>query len=381
MGLRPARSRLAGLSRHNSRAEGSALRELLARWAVRRPHVLLVPVPGATATRLAVESAVSRAGAVLAAGPAEADVLVVAGDPGAELAEVVERVWSALPGPRSRAEIRDPEQAADSLRAAIEALAGPQQEADAAARGDEWEPGDEDMPGGLPMAGMGPDRDGLMLEVLHLPLGPVLPDWPAGLVVDTVVQGDVVQQAQTRLLGPAGAPGMPFWHGAERRAAAQLDSLARLLAVAGWEAAAVGARGIRDDLLDGAPAEQVRPAFDGLRRRLQRSRALRWATDGLGVLDSDAATRAGVGGPAARAGGDATARWQQWLAETGELLAGQDPAPGEDPRASTSKPLLSVATEAMCGLDLAAARLLLASFDPDPDELATLPTTLAGGGR
>jgi hypothetical protein len=355
------------------------LKEMLARWAVRRPHVLLVPVPGFTAARLAVEATVSRVGGVLAAGPADADVLVVAGEPGAELAEVVERVWAQLPGPRSRVQLVDPGQADDGLRGAVAALADPQQAADAAARGDEWEPGDEDMPGGLPMAGMGPDRDGLMLEVLHLPLGPVLPDWPAGLVVDTAVQGDVVQQAHARLLGPAGAPGMPFWHVTERRAAAQLDSLARLLAVAGWGAAAVRARRLRDDLLDGVPVEQIRPAFDGLRRRLQHSRALRLATDGLGVLDADAAARAGVGGPAARAGGDATARWRQWLAETEALLAGQDPAPGEDPRGSTSEPLLSVATEAMVGQELAAARLLLASFDPDPDELATLPTTMAGG--
>lgn len=331
----------------------------LAAWATRRPHVLLVPVPGATASRLAAEAAVARVGGVLASGPADADVLVVAGAPGAELAAAVETVWSQLPGPRSRVQLADPGGADDELRGAVAALADPQQAADAAARRDEWEPGDEDMPGGLAMAEMAEDRDGLALEALHVPLGPVLPDWPAGLVVDTVLQGDVVQSARSRLLGPADPPGTPFWHAEGRRAPARLDSLARLLAVAGWDGASVHARGIRDELLAGAPSEQVRPAFQALQRRVTRSLALRWATDGLG---------------------DATARWQRWLAETDELLAGQAPASGRDPRGGRSETLLTVATEAMCGLDLAAARLLLAGFDPDPDELATAPSTAAGDG-
>lgn len=356
------------------------LSERLARWALRRPHVLLVPAPGATAARLAVETAVHRAGGVLAGSPADADVLVVAGDPGPELADAIEVVWSQLPGPRARAQVGHSEQARDALRSAVEELAAPGQVTDAAARGDEWPGGDdEDMPGGLMMADRAEDRDGLRLDVLHVPLGPVLPDWPAGVVVDTVLQGDVVQQAHARLLGPAGAAPPPFWHGEPRptrRAAAHLDSLARLLAVAGWEAAAVRARGIRDELLAGAPADRVRAGFDGLRRRLERSRTLRWATDGLGVLTAVEAAQAGAGGPAARADGDATARWQQWLAETDRLLDGQGTEPGTGPRGSPdpvgSRALLDLATEAMPGVDLAAARLVLASFDPDPDELAAV---------
>ncbi len=321
---------------------------LMERLAARRPHVLLVPVPGATASRLATESAVHRTGGVLAASPADADVLVVAGEPGPELAAAVEVVWAQLPGPRPRVQPAEPGQADDALRGAVAALADPQQQvARAPARGDEWGPGDEDMPGGLAMAESAEDRDGLELEVLRVPLGPVLPDWPAGLVVDTILQGDVVQQAHARLLGPAVPPGAPFWHAAGRRAAARLDSLARLLAVAGWDGAALRAREIRDELLTGAPPEQVHPKFQALHRRVARSRALRWATDGLG---------------------DATARWQRWLTEAGELLDGRDPPSGPDPDASGT--LLAMATEAMCGLDLAAARLLLASFDPDPDELA-----------
>lgn len=351
----------------------------LAAWATRRPHVLLVPVPGATVSRLAAETAVADVGGALAGSPADADVLVVAGAPGPKLAAAIETVWSQFPGPRSRVQLTDPGRADDALRGAVAALAGPQQAADAAVRRDEWEPGDEEMPGGLAMAEMAEDRDGLALEVLRVPLGPVLPDWPAGLVVDTVLQGDIVQSAHARLLGPAGAPGTPFWHGDGRRGAARLDSLGRLLSVAGWDGAAVRARHLRDELLAGTPLEQVRPAFQALRRRVARSRALRWSTDGLGVLDSDAAARTGLGGPAARAGGDATTRWQRWLTEIDGLLARQDPASGADPRADASESLLAVATETMVGLDLAAARLLLASFDPDPDELATVPATEGAG--
>jgi hypothetical protein len=43
---------------------------------------------------------------------------------------------------------------------------------------------------GLPMAHEGDDRVGLRLDRLHVPLGPVLPDWPAGLVVRLTLQGD-----------------------------------------------------------------------------------------------------------------------------------------------------------------------------------------------
>ena len=38
------------------------------------------------------------------------------------------------------------------------------------------------------MADRGDDRDGLRLDQLHLPLGPVLPDWPAGLVLRVITQ-------------------------------------------------------------------------------------------------------------------------------------------------------------------------------------------------
>ena len=78
------------------------LTALLLRLAAKRPHVLVVPVPGATDVRLAVEAALARRGWPVATGPADADVLAVAGSPGPELAAVIARVWEQVPAPRAR---------------------------------------------------------------------------------------------------------------------------------------------------------------------------------------------------------------------------------------------------------------------------------------
>jgi hypothetical protein len=186
---------------------------------------------------------------------------------------------------------------------------------------------------------------------------------------------------------PAGGPRRPpFWHAGDdppaergrRAAACHLDSLVRLLALAGWGTAAAGAGRLRDRLLDGEPQGRVGADFGRWRRRVQRSRMLRWATDGLGVLGPADAERLGVSGPALRAQPphDATARWLRWLVEAEELLAG-GPVPDGGPRgradpggAPPSRGLLDAAVELMPGLELSAARLLMASLDPDPDELA-----------
>ena len=239
------------------------------------------------------------------------------------------------------------------------------------------------MPGGLMMADRAGDRDGLRLDVLHVPLGPVLVAWPAGLVVDTELQGDVVQSARWRLLAGAGATPL-FWtsdgHSAGAlRAAAHLDSLTRLLAVCGWDGAASEAGMLRDEMLGG---EVPRARFDRFRRRVGRSRNLRAATAGLGRLDAGDVDRLGLSGPAARAAlagrGDATGRYRTWLAEIDDALAGHPVAPAQGPRGEPgpgSAALMAAAVELMVGLDLAAARVVVASLDPDPDELAAVHAT------
>ncbi|WP_238697601.1 hypothetical protein [Streptomyces sp. E2N166] len=252
----------------------------------------------------------------------------------------------------------------------------------------------------MPMAEQGADRDGLALDQLHVSLGPFLADWPAGLTIRLVLQGDVVQRAgvDEPATPAAGGAAEPYWaqpwlrvasgervpvgEAVRRRAAAHLDSLGRLLAVAGWPAEAVRARRLRDDLLSGAPRAAVAPRLERFTRRVGRSRTLAWLTSGIGVVTAQKAREAGVSGPAARAGGDVTARYRQWLTDIRRDLprledaAPLDVAMEESPRGlwsaedPPSAALIALLPRLLEGAELAAARLVVASLDPEPDELA-----------
>ncbi|MDG6110309.1 hypothetical protein Daura_21790 [Dactylosporangium aurantiacum] len=397
----------------------------LARWAGKRPHVLFAVAPGATRTRLAAEAQLTRIGGVVAESPADADVLLVVGSPGSELAGAIDEVWRQMPGPLARLQVAEPQEAADALRRAMSDLSadighkdrvdewadagseqhdghdqqsvedGSEEHDDAGASGEHGEHGEHgdamQMPGGLMMADREADRDGLKLDVLRVPWGPVLPDWPAGLVVDLLMQGDLVQRVDARVLPAAAEASTLYWSDADadgrRVAASHLDSLGRLLATAGWPAMACRVRQLRDAVLTCAPADRLRGELARVDRRLRRSVGLRWATDGLGVLTADAAERLDVDGPACRAvgdGGDVSARWRRWLSDADRLLAGEavhESGPRGDSRGDrpASAALLTAAEELMAGLDVAAARLVLASFDPDPDELVQMPEPAGAG--
>lgn len=417
----------------------------LLRLAAERPHPFVVAVPGATESRLRVERECRRRGWPAAASPAEADLLVVCGGPGPSLTDLVDRVWEQMPGPRARVTADREQDVVPALGEGQRVLADAGwQRAAAAGRvssrgsgsdtgaggsdarmggneqsGEDTDGGQGDervgdagqgehgghhggmsMPGGLGMAGRADDRDGLALDVLHVPLGPLLPDWPCGLVIDTVLQGDVVQQADPRLVDAGSAPpAFPFWdepwlramggetvpggYARRRLAAAHLDGLGRFLGVAGWPGAARAARRLRDDALAGVEGRKLVARFDRFARRLRRSRLLRWMTDGLGRLDAGAADRHGIGGPALRAGGDVMSRWTRWVDECADALAGADderPLPGvcarEGPRGRMdggvwpSRVLVEALPPLLEGVELAQARLVVASLDPDPDELA-----------
>ncbi len=208
------------------------------------------------------------------------------------------------------------------------------------------------MVAGLPMAELGADRDGLTLDRLHVPLGPVLPDWPAGLVVRATLQGDVIQEASAEVLDIGQA--RPFeWPSA---AARELDGLARFLGVTGWPSAAGRLRGLRDALLAGAPEDQVGAEAAGLLRRIRRSRTLRWlirdipagATDVARLLAErlaaiEAALRDAC--PAPQQGGLTAVQPEQ-----GHLAAAR-------------------LAELLVGAELAAARLIVAAVDPDTDRV------------
>jgi hypothetical protein len=243
-----------------------------------------------------------------------------------------------------------------------------------------------EMPGGIPMADRGEDRDGLILDRLHVALGPALPDWPAGLGLLLTLQGDVVQEAAVRLY-TAGGELAPWWTSAHRHTPAaehghaepgpvsRLDSLQRLLFVAGWPAAAVAVRRLRDDLATtGTATPPVRQAYRRWSRRVRRSRLLRWSTDGIGVLGPDAP-------PYLR--GDATARWLRWLAQVDAALAepSHQDAGREQPEmaADAARAAVDVLPALLIGQELAATRLIVASLDPDIDALVAADLEPARG--
>jgi hypothetical protein len=385
------------------------LTALLLRIAARRPHVLVVAVPGATGVRLALEAALARRGWPIAAGPADADVLAVAGSPGPELAAVVDAVWEQVPAPRARIEVPAPADVDDRLDAAAALLAevehqrtqvvngheahGGQGEhgerggevrhgghgghpdhhehtepvgepaqhsghaghgsghgghpgrhehdgesaEDHAGHGGGHHHGHGGMVAGLPMAELGPDRDGLTLDRLHLPLGPVLPDWPAGLVVRVTLQGDVIQEATAEVLDAGHA--VPFeWPDA---AARELDGLARFLGVAGWPRAAAQARRLRDAVLAG---DRIEAEAAALARRIRRSRTLRWLIRGIPAGPTDV------------------------VALLAARLAAVEAAPAGLDRPGGSPAQLG---DLLVGAELAAARLIVAALDPDTDRAAT----------
>ncbi len=361
------------------------LTSFLARRATRAARVLVVASPDAFAVRVAAERQVVARGWRLAESPADADVLLHVGRVLGEMGEVAGRLWDELPGPRARvaAEIVAAVPAALDEAAAL-LLDESLQTADAAGRtppdvgaaeddkgmrdGDmghgDMGDGDMDMdmtmsPDGIALAsGSEDDRDGLEMDALPVRLGPVLPHWPAGLVVDATLHGDVIAEASARWVGSGG--GSPAADDT-RLAARACDDLAALLSLAGRGDLANASTAARDALVDGRDADALR--FLGtLRRRIVGSRLLRWTLRRTAVLDADRVRRIGL--PPAAAG-DCYDR----------LLTLVDRA--EDQAAVTpgaAGPALTLDSlgQALLGLDLGAARLLVASLGTPAGEVVTV---------
>lgn len=433
------------------------LSERLRAFAFGRPHVFVVPLPGGTAQRLAVERVTRERGWPLVVTPRDADILAVCGPGEGSLGAPLAHLRSQVPAPVALARLGTegpaPADAEEVLghdvtevldRAARQLLdVGLQRrraEAGAHPAGAQAaEMGEDGMvAAGLPTAETRPDRDGLELDALTVPLGPFLIAWPAGLTCTLVLQGDVVQEASVDAApAPAGvdafwdAPWLRSLRGGQvtvaeaetRRAAALLDALARLLVVVGFDEPALASVRLRDAALEGTGDAD---GIAALRRRLERSRILARQTAGYGTLDAEALTAAGVTGPALRAAGvaqdlrthspsyagfepcvlenargDVATRWRQWLAEAEAALrlaatseAALEPVDGghEGPRGrlatgpsatSPSGSLRAVLPAALAGQDLAIARMVVASLDPDGDEVADVgasePTGAASG--
>lgn len=284
--------------------------------AAARPHVLVIGDLGTDRLRARVEQEIDRRHWIAATAPADTDVLVVAGRPGPELMAVVDDVWATVPAPRARVDVRAENGVAQVLDDAVSVLqdlpgqrAGAPRDglrsarpADPSAEHDEHDEhdglshgdgsGHEDhdgghphhgggmeLPGGLTMADLGEDRDGLTLDRLHVALGPVLPEWPAGLVVDVVLQGDVIQEARSHFLDADDAGAIDSLP----PAAQGLQTVARVLALAGWAGPAGRARHLRDAVLDdGADLARTLEEVDALHRRVRRSPVLRWMLRSVG---------------------------------------------------------------------------------------------------
>lgn len=334
--------------------------------AAGRPHVLVIGGLGTDRLRARVEQEIDRRHWIGATAPADTDVLVVAGRPGPELMAVVDDLWATVPAPRARVDVRAEHGVAQVLDDAVGVLQdlsgqragaprdGSARPATAAAEHDEPFDGDGpgheghdgghhhgggmELPGGLPMADLGEDRDGLKLDRLHVALGPVLPEWPAGLVVDVVLQGDVIQEARSHFLDADDARAVDSLP----PAAQGLQAVARVLALAGWAGPAGRARRLRDALLDdGADQARTLEEVDALHRRVRRSPVLRWMLRSVGpgrwnvhetIAARLGAVRTDVTGPVA------------------DPPAGRIDLPALDAR--------------LVGAEFAAARLIVAAGDP-----------------
>ncbi|TDV57318.1 hypothetical protein [Actinophytocola oryzae] len=331
----------------------------LTSWLLRLtpPRPLLLAGPGGTRARLAVERLTRERGWHPASSPAEANLLVITGE---GLEPYATRVWEAMPAPKVRVRVTSAATVPTDLTEAVNTLhdattqrlpattatpATPTNHADHAdhaAMAHDHTDHMTAMPGGIPMADRADDRDGLELDQLHVPLGPALPLWPAGLIIHTTLQGDVIREASVEVIEGTGES---FWP--EHPVARALDSTARLLAVAGWSDAATTAQRLRDDSLrDATPTE----ALHRWVRRIRGSRTLRRLLEGVGET---------VNAPPPLAG-DALSRLNHRLAATTQPHHHVPESP---------QWTIDVLPTLLAGTELATARLIVASLDPDPDLL------------
>ena len=316
--------------------------DAVARAGAARAHVLVVEAPGAFRERVALERALAALGWCAADSVADADVLAVVGEPGPGLRAVVERTWHQMSEPRARVDVPTETDVAAALAEARTALLATEHQRAGAGRRSRQEgspPAEPDdmSPDGIPLAEGADDRDGLEMDVLHLPLGPVLAHWPAG----RRPAGHAARRRGRRRRGRGPRPG--GWQG--RPGAGRRTDPGRSAARRGGLGA--GARGAAGRCRPGAAAARPLPG-----RRWRRSgrssawraccgssRVLRWLLgpehDRLVDLVERAAA---ITGP----------------------LAGKTPPP-DAPRG----PSLDRVPELVRGQELAAVRLRMAALGPD----------------
>lgn len=185
------------------------------------------------------------------------------------------------------------------------------------------------VPYGRPMAMTAEDgRDGLTLDETTVQLGPYLQDWPPGLVLELVLQGDVVQRA--RVVRPPLAPTQ-----GRGREQADLRCAARVLKLLQLDALAERCR----------RAARAREQGDGidlaaLAGVIRRAGAFAALPPGLGTC------------MVAGADTDVRSRLKSWLGVAGPAL----PAASTDPQARLA--------DLLAGLEWNEAMLVVNSFSP-----------------
>jgi hypothetical protein len=242
-------------------------------------------------------------------------------------------------------------------------------------------------PGGIALASGGEDRDGLAMDVLHLRLGPVLSYWPSNLTVGLTLQGDVVTAVSDvvtdRVSIETGTTSGDHPRGlslSRLSAAARLDALTSLLALAGSPRHATLARRARDAVLDVSTEEALtKRTVEQLGRVLQRSRLLRWS-----LVDLAPVAATGL------LAGDVYARMLKIveLAEA-DLAAAESnsdvgtaahAAPSTEPdTARTMTDLGQVLPSLLTGLEVASVRLAIASVVGLSPVLAVPASSLGSG--
>ncbi|ATO69781.2 hypothetical protein BJP78_11480 [Mycobacterium avium subsp. hominissuis] len=221
--------------------------------------------------------------------------------------------------------------------------------------------GMEMAPAGIALAEGGEDRDGLEMDVLHLRLGPVLPHWPAGLVLRCSLHGDVLAEAEAWIVDNDHESGYkaPPEHTELVAAARQCDHVFDLLELSGWWRASAIARRARDLLLGDSDVDRARELLDGLHKMLGKSRLLRWSLRDLAPLTAESLDRHEL--PAALAG-DTYDRLLTRVGLARTLL--REPLSSSLFELESTK--ISDALPALVrGLDVATARLVVASLGID----------------
>ncbi|EID56501.1 hypothetical protein [Saccharomonospora xinjiangensis] len=347
----------------------------LTTWLLQRtpPRALIVATPGGTQTRITVERLVRERGWQHATSPADANLLLVTGPVTDPLRHYLDQVHTLIPAPCARADIEQEATSEAQLNTAVAALRDPgRQRALATHRAprhhepserghDAPDPDSMRMPGDVPMADRADDRDGLTLDQLHLPLGPALPDWPAGLVVRTTLQGDIIQHATVDTVGLRDSHPTPG-RNTPPPTARSLDSCARLLSVAGWPDAATTARRLRDDILRGTRSAETARSLTRWSRQVRRSRTLRWLLTGIGTTPHEPTTPPELHG-------DAITRLHHWIDTAEQTFHRPTPTTPDPGRTERTQWTLNTLPALLEGTELAGARLVIASLDPDLDTL------------